>query len=273
MEHLSDNIDYYFVTWNYSSLFWYPQMYASMLVSADHNDTCTVTETDVTGYFQNKNLIACQIVDPNLIPGDFPSSFYYNAYLAKIATLLKSRYEFDNDFVYDQVIEIRPDLYITEPVRANGLLCGDYDYIAEGGILYRPEHTVTECVPRLGDFRRQTNSFGNDVLGNRYWHKRHAENIDISQLSDVLVNAISGNEWLLLDYIHSRRMNYHPKAVATEYLPTELEWSSDSQMIFPFRPNYPENIEELTHAEVSELDRSWLDIRANYYWKEDDPPS
>jgi hypothetical protein len=265
MEHLSDNIDYYFVTWNYSSLFWYSQARTGMLLSTDHNVTRAITETDVTGYFQNKNLVAYQIIDPNQVPGDLPCSFYYNAYLAKIATLLKSRYEFDNDFVYDQVIEIRPDLYITEPVRANGLLCGDYDYIAEGGTLYRPEHTVTECVPRLGDFFRQTNSFGNDVLGNRHSHKRHIKSIDSNHLHNVLANVICGNEWLLLDYIHSRRMNYHPKAVATEYLPTELEWSRNSNMIFPFRPNYPENIEELTHAEVAELDRRWLDTRSQYY--------
>jgi hypothetical protein len=256
MEHLSDNIDYYFVTWNYNSEHWYPPC-LQRFVNSDWEgiQAHSITDTDVTEKFQNKNLVAYRIIDPEKVPLNFPGSFHYLGYLAKIASLLKSRHEFGNNFLYDQVVELRPDLYISKPIRTEDIICEDYQYISNGRLTHNKECTVTECIPRLPDFYRKTNSFGNDILGNRYWYKQKLSNPDMitsgshKGCNQILANVAYGAEWLLLEYIFSRRLTIFQNI------------NNFSDYMCPLRPNYPEDLDSLDFTDIRDLNLKWLEIR------------
>jgi hypothetical protein len=95
-------VDYYFVTWNETSEYWFnPQ-----------GTTTTVSEQEIRESFNGRNLIQLKI--ENVLPNRRNTSiFLLKAHLSKIANILKRRHEFDHNFIYDHVVELRPDVFIT----------------------------------------------------------------------------------------------------------------------------------------------------------------
>ena len=91
-------VDYYFVTWP---------------TSGGHNtryfeNVVDVVDSDITDCFQGQRLIDYRIV-PDIAK---KHTYYRMAYLSKIAQQLKKTKELADNFVYDQVVETRPDVYL-----------------------------------------------------------------------------------------------------------------------------------------------------------------
>lgn len=94
----AQSVDYYFVTWP---------------TSGGHNtryfeNIVNVVDQDITDCFHGQRLIDYRIVS------DIAKkhTYYRMAYLAKIAQQLKKTKELSDNFVYDQVVETRPDVYL-----------------------------------------------------------------------------------------------------------------------------------------------------------------
>lgn len=226
-EPLSDNIDYYFATWSTTRDYWWPE----------HKSKTTerlVTEEQLTEKFVNKNLIGYTIVDQSVLPR-YNLTFYYQSYLALQANKLKCQHESENNFVYDQVFEIRPDLYIRHRDIVNELTpCTDNEYIVG-----EPFYNTDLQLEQINDFCSRSSSIGNNIISNRFFH-RNNENPD----------ARINNHWLLLEYL---KANLIPNKHCTNL--------GDS---IPIRPNFPrDNLDNYTMDELKQYDREWI----AYQWK------
>jgi len=91
--------------------------------------------------------------------------------LSKIANKLKQDAEVANQFVYDQVVETRSDIYFREsdPAIAEleyspwGMLCDDYEY--QGGVV--GPSPFNEGTLFINDTYTRMNSFTHDILSSR----------------------------------------------------------------------------------------------------------
>lgn len=190
-------VDYYFATWTTTQDYWYTTDLAM-------KEKRPVTEADITCEFvkHNKNLInfqlATQLTDITI------TSNYYQSYLGKIAGIMKRRYELDNNFVYDQVFEIRPDLYIHDEVNAPVTLT---DFECLGQIDYKHSNHPMH-FPQATDFYYQANSFGHDVMAERYYYQKTIESVkfNLPQYKIKHWPMIMHNHWILTDYIYARRL-------------------------------------------------------------------
>lgn len=214
MDQLSEDIDYYFATW-------------------DVTQGQPVTVLDITNEFvkYDKNLINYQIVKPI----DWQhSTYYYQSYLAKLVSILKRRYELDNNIVYDQVIEIRPDLYITkerDAVRLNDFEC--LIYVENNGSIEFPGAT---------DLSYQTNSFGNDILSNRFYYQKSKTLNHINNFKHWPLPL--HNHQILADYIFARRI----KTIGIDRPTVEIV----------IRPNFPEgDLDKANYDELLTLEKEY----------------
>lgn len=188
---LSDNIDYYFTTWNITNEI-------SELSGKFSISNKKVTEQDVTIPFDNRNLVDYRILDFPKQLRKFNTTFYYQAYLAKVANILKNKHEFKNNFLYDAVIETRPDFYLgkgIKPQQDNYIQLEEFNYV--NGNIFKIDNSYPQC----SDVYYRSSSFCNDIISNRFFRYnpkfyKHLEN-------SVFIN----NHWLLLDYLQSRRLN------------------------------------------------------------------
>ena len=149
-EDKAKQVDYFFVTWD---------------KTPDLNDitaksTVNVTNKDITDFIQNQKITYKILADiPNI------HTFYRMAYLSRAANELKKEVEHQNNFVYDQVVETRPDIYLRSYPKG-GLeckwpSCQDFEY--SGGEITNIGHRdlfMPDCYLR-------TNSFTHDILSQR----------------------------------------------------------------------------------------------------------
>jgi hypothetical protein len=194
-EMWGEAVDYYFATWNSTQDIWIPIEGKTVHIDSKR----TVTEQEIVDKFHGRNLIDCKIMDLNNFSNRMVT-FYYQAYLAKIASISKRRHELDNKFVYGQVIEIRPDLgFVFEQKQQQEECmrhCEDFEY--------KISHTFygnNIKLPHLTDFYYRSNSLTSDVLGNRYWFGRAGMEYNQGQYT---INT--NNHWLLLSYVYTRRL-------------------------------------------------------------------
>jgi hypothetical protein len=98
---LARRIDWYFVTWNESG-------------------ENIITNSDIVSFFDSQNvLIDHKIENVNSFDQTFlvkdnsnrQHNYYRKAHLSKIGAQLKQNTEDKNQFIYDEVIEIRPDVF------------------------------------------------------------------------------------------------------------------------------------------------------------------
>jgi hypothetical protein len=176
-DSLSSDVDYYFASWETSL-------------------GNRITDENITEEFikYNKNLIKYQIVQSI----DWQhSSYYYQSYLAKLADIMKRRYEIDNNIIYDQVIEIRPDLYI-ERGTSSAIKLGDFECL-----LYIENNGTVE-FPGATDLCYQSSSFGSDVITNRYYYQKSKIMDHIREYKHWELPF--HNHQILSDYLYARRM-------------------------------------------------------------------
>ena len=226
-EAYSNDVDYYFATWNVSK---------NLLTSTSQ----IIVDADVTSAFENRKLISYKIVDIETVK-KFNTTFLYQAHLAKIANILKRRHEIDNDFVYDQVIEIRPDFYVPK-LKTEVRGCYDFEFVGASDIYY------INNTPLITDTCFRTNSFGNDVIANRIKHHKVLDSKPIiSSRYDLFLR--NNHHWILLDYLTSKRMY-----LQQDY-PYDLGFSS------VVRPNWPDvDFNSLSFSEIQQLDNEWKSV-------------
>lgn len=209
-------VDYYFATWETTQDFW------NVVNDKEANKQRPVIETNITCEFikHKENLINFQIVK-NFNTRHHPT-FYHQTYLAKLAGIMKRRHELDNDFIYDQVFEIRPDLYIFDEVNRPVTLT-DFEWTCE--LCYTETH-IKHQWPIAPDLYYQSNSFGNDVMAERYYYQKCIEADKFGEIDQFKHCSVTQhNHWILFDYSHARRMHAIP--LVTPCYPV------------PIRPNFP----------------------------------
>ena len=94
----ANRVDYYFVTWPTSG----------GANTRHYEELVHITDDDIVKYFVNENLVRYKIVS------DIPKkhTYYRMAYLSNVAMNLKNEFQNSYHFVYDQVVETRPDIYL-----------------------------------------------------------------------------------------------------------------------------------------------------------------
>ena len=236
-ERQAVTVDYYFATWTTTQDFWYTQ-------DKTARKQRLVTEYDIACEFakHNKNLINFQLVK-NFNNKYYPT-FYYQTYLAKLAGIMKRRYELDNNFVYDQVFEMRPDLYIHDEINPPAILT-DFEWLGE--ISYTQHNCANYQWPNAADLYYQANSFGNDVLAERYYYRKSIEASKFSIMSEFKHCCEPHNHWILFDYSYVRRMQ---SISIRQHQPIHL----------PIRSNFPQgDLRNYNWAELCEY--------AEQYWQ------
>jgi hypothetical protein len=206
----AEQIDYFFVTWNL-------------------NAGMPLSELDITGYFANHHLSAFRICD--VIPEKH--TYYKQAYLSKVGNILKRQRELTDNFVYDQVIETRPDLYIRREFQA-WIPCQDFEYVIAPTMM-----TVEGTTPGMlftMDFYYRSTSLTNDIISNRYWNIKSTFNNNANITSGA---PFVGHHWFLPDYLmqhrlisQSNRVDYGFNTVIRSYFPdVDLDTLSPNEIL------------------------------------------
>jgi hypothetical protein len=229
LETISADIDYYFVTWTTTQDFWYPD---------PPPNPRSVLETEITSKFVNRNLIDYRLIDQNSVVPPNIISFYYVGYLSKIANILKRQHELSTGTIYDQVIELRPDLYFSLGNYQLGPKINNFE-VGVASLFY------TGKIPAIQDFYFVTNSFTNDILGNRHTYKKETRRgWDLFNRRNHTQGLlfITDNHWVYLDYINRRRM-----------VIKKLQWP-ESHIV---RPNFPDNLDNISREDIIKLVEEW----------------
>ena len=227
VESYSNNVDYYFVSWT---------------TTADYQKNLKVKEQtqkavsldDLLDTFNGRKLINYKLVTPKT---QYEDMYYLRAHLSKIGNILKRRQEIKTGVVYDQVIELRPDVYI--PVINNIKACRDFEYVI--GDIY----THYRELPSLPDLYFRTSSAGNDILASRDSYNKFN---DIKKFNNLLDRPVDFEplpsscdpHYMLLDFLLAKRM-------------IPLKNQSEAVHATVVRPNFPDNLDELSIDEIREL--------------------
>lgn len=156
----ANQVDYFFVTWN---------------VDGITGNLLPVKLDDIISPFNEykQNLIAYSIENPIERRA---ITYYYQAWLALKANELKRKHEQSNNFVYDQVVETRPDLYLRKPMQK--LLYPIPPMTAYNN--YRPINEI-QGIPityrkLIDDVYIRSDSPTNDIISQRYFYSFPEEN-------------------------------------------------------------------------------------------------
>lgn len=236
VDDICQQADYYFATWSTTRDYWYPQMHSE---KTQRN----VTDHDIKTKFieNNKTLINFVIVTDR--PAVFYGTNYLQSYLANRANLLKRRYELDNGFVYDQVLEIRPDLYIYDSNKENITNLKDFELLMD--VTRDVLVPGSQLFPEAIDFYYRTNSLTSDIMCNRFFYQKSLHVEFYRTQYDHWPLPIH-NHTILADYVLVRRLH----SIANQ----------DSFQQIVIRPNFPPgDLRTIPYEELWELQRQFLD--------------
>lgn len=186
-EGQAERIDYFFATWTESSDLPNKQ----------------ITQDLVKEKFieHDKNLVA-QVVIPPI--GRKNSTFYNQAYLAKFANVLKRENEIRNNFIYDQVVETRPDIYIRRNV-SKWIAMKDYEFCNCNHITKSSQN-----FDSIDDVYYRTNSFTNDIMANRYWHRKPYNSYVQMPLSDkIYLQSWHNHHCMIMEYCNLNNIRFN----------------------------------------------------------------
>jgi hypothetical protein len=138
-------VDYFFVTWNKTGTY-----HNGLWSAAD----ITVTEEDILQYFKTTNVV-CKMLPE--IPER--NTYYKMAYLAREANKLKLQKEQEENFIYNSVVETRPDLFLA-PGAHEWSECKDLMY-------YGDKISVLNGNMFIGDTYLRTSSETYNIVSNR----------------------------------------------------------------------------------------------------------
>lgn len=226
-EERAVQVDYFFATWN---------------VSSQTGELIPVTDNDIVDPFNqyNQNLISYKILEPI---GRHRTTFYNQAWLSKVGNLLKRKYEAQNDFVYDQVIETRPDCYFR---RRETIWEMVKDFEHEGGVHRR----FVSGLLGIHDVYFRTTSITNDIISDRYYYK-HSK--DLTKIINNIHWEFKNHHLVLSELYHKRLINSKSNVDQNDY-----------KLFVCIRPNFPTD-QNLDDINVDDLDKLFIS-----YVKQDD---
>lgn len=175
LNKLSNHIDYYFITWDKIDYTTSDYQRDGMLAVGNVDPNL-----DIQIYF-GKSLKGMKIVNSDLLGVDLLdtnrrglSKLINLTYLSKIGNSLKQLYEKEHNFVYDQVIEMRPDIvhYPDSYNHSNFFFnCSENDLVTDFSVY-------------------NLNSESNNLIGNWYWRMTSNTHDKFSQLHDFLLTRM-----------------------------------------------------------------------------------
>lgn len=225
----ADQVDYFFVTWN---------------VSSQTGELTNIGPQDIIAPFDNhnKNLVSFQILEPI---GRHRTTFYNQAYLAKVGNLLKKKHELANNFVYDQVVETRPDCYF-RTTDTPWKLCKDFEFEADG----YPRGWDSGMLG-MTDVYIRTSSATNDILADRYYFRR---NKDFSAIVEAAHWEFNNQHWTLSDFMLHRKLSSLDYS-ESKFNPPRL--CADHRFFCCVRPNFPDDM-DLDAENCLKLDKLFI---------------
>lgn len=228
VENISDSVDYYFVSWTTTSDYW-------KNLSVRQETIKTVDAEMLVNSFAGKNLVD-YLLEPAKI--EYEDVYYLRAHLSKLGNILKRRHELKTNLVYDQVIEIRPDIFLPA-VKNNIKPCKDFEYVI--GDIY----THYQDLPSISDLYFRTSSIGNDLLAtrnkfNKFNTIKKFKNLLVREVDYEPMPSSRDSHYLLLDFIMSKRM-------------IPLKDQSEAETATVIRPNFPDNLDKLPIEEIRDL--------------------
>jgi hypothetical protein len=230
-EERAHQVDYFFVTWN---------------VSTQTGELIPVIESDVLTPFQlhNKNLISYNILEPI---GRHRSTFYNQAWLAKMGNILKRRHEINNNFVYDQVVETRPDCYFRSS-DTSWIICKDFEY--EGAC----PRTFDTGLMGITDVYFRSTSSTNDIISNRYYFAKSSSH---SHLINETHWQFNNHHWVMCE-LFSKRM----------LVPISHNDTGDFNFFCCIRPNFPmeKDLDQIYWKTLDDLFIGWGRPYDNFFY-------
>ncbi len=215
-------VDYFFVTWN---------------VTTQTAEMIPVTDADVLEPFNryNKNLVDYQILEPI---GKHKTTYYNQSWLAKFGNILKRRNELKNNFIYDQVVETRPDCYFRSSDK-EWIICKDFEY--EGAC---PKTWVSGFLG-ITDVYFRTTSATNDVWSDRY---KLGKSEPYHQLIDEMHWEFTNHHWVITEVLYRRLLS-----------PVSHNDSGDFTFFCCIRPNFPTDtdLDKIYWKTLDELFVGW----------------
>jgi hypothetical protein len=223
---LGVSIDFYMAVWDTT-------VYSPMGAEYNPSNRRQVTETEIKQQFANANLIDFCLVPETHTPQNAPSH-YKQAYLSKVANILKIKNELENDFVYDLVFEVRPDIFVfsettTLPLLTNFDFSNTIGPVNENNLLGNGADTY--CF---------SDSVTNDILASRYYYKKINVDANVS-----VVQHYGYGHWLASKFRYSLMLKYKQLV--------------DFRVCI-LRHNSPENIRDLSYADVDKLEREFYEL-------------
>jgi hypothetical protein len=137
-ENRAKQIDYFFVTWN---------------VSLGQ----PVSLSDITDYFYENNLVNYKILESI----KETHTYVRQNWMAKNGNMMKKEQELNGDFIYDQVVHVRPDIYYKKN-HEDWVLCEDFRYTISD-----MHQDAEPYLFQINDVYIRTNSFTDDIFCQR----------------------------------------------------------------------------------------------------------
>lgn len=181
-------IDYFFSSWT---------------VNETNTGPRIVTEQDILTPFQNKNLNCVYSLHEPI--GTKVTTYYNKAYLSKMGNILKRQKEIDENFVYDQVIELRPDVYYRPTNDFLKFKLRDSQVITDGSF-FESNHKY----PGTGDVYYRSTSLTNDIISNRYYHRKNNGHYSFLNDHAGYLEKFHNHHLVLADYLLENRLTVLP---------------------------------------------------------------
>ena len=220
LNKIAEKVDWYLVTWD---------------IDESSGTPIHIVDEDVLLPFQKNNI---KPINYKILPtiGKQRTTFYNNAWLSKVANILKREVECSQEFIYDNVIECRVDLYLKKN-NTNWQSCHEFELIG-------PSTVNLNGVMGSADLYYRSGSYTNDILSNRY---RSRTSKDHYTMVSQVYQKFNDHHWVLNQYIKSKFL--------------DVLTVKDS-LIVPFRDNFPtdKNLDDMSFNELDNLFQSFNKI-------------
>jgi hypothetical protein len=213
LNSIAKKVDWYLVTWD---------------IDESSGESIHIVDENVLLPFQKNNI---EPIDYKILPtiGKQRSTFYNNAWLSKVANILKREVECSQEFIYDNVIECRVDLYL----KKNNITwqpCHEFELIG-------PSAVNLNGVMKSTDLYYRSGSYTNDILSNRY---RSRPSKNHYTMASQVYQKFNDHHWVLNQYIKSKFLD----ALTVK-----------DSLIVPFRENFPtdKNLDDMSFKDLNNL--------------------
>ena len=228
LNSVAKKVDWYLVTWD---------------TDESTGKLINITDEDVLLPFQKNNV---EPINYKILPtiGKQRTTFYNNAWLSKVANILKREVECNEDFIYDNVIECRVDLYLKKN-NTNWQPCQEFELIG-------PSAVNSNGIMASADLYFRSGSYTNDILSNRY---RSRPSKNHYTMASQVYRKFNDHHWILNQYIKSKLL--------------DVLQVTDSTMI-PIRDNFPTdiNLDNIPFKDLNNLffsfKKTWDEIKINH---------